>query len=82
MDRWKYLSQFGRQIADRVDQVIEEHLGLLAEQPLMGHPGRFRDTREFAFGKTKIVAVYRVEHDRVWVLRLLHGSQDWPSHLE
>jgi toxin ParE1/3/4 len=53
-------------------------ISTLAEQPDIGRPGRRAGTRELVISRTPFVAVYRVSGQRIEVLRLLHGSQQWP----
>jgi toxin ParE1/3/4 len=43
-----------------------------------GRPGRVEGTRELVFAPLPVVAVYEV-HEEVHVLRIQHGSQQWPS---
>ena len=64
--------------ADQDDE-IERQIDMLVQHPKMGRPGRVKGTRELVIGGTPFIAVYRLEGDRrIEVLRLLHGSQQWP----
>ena len=45
--------------------------------PDRGRGGRVEGTRELVFASLSFVAVYEVL-DRVQVLRILHGAQQWP----
>lgn len=78
-------------IADRADTetafgytgAIEDHAAKLAEFPNRGTP---RDDlspglRTTVYQRRTVIA-YRVEEDRVQVLRLLHAGQDWKLHEE
>ena len=49
----------------------------LEEFPLMGRPGIVPQTREFVVHKNYIVH-YRVQEDRVEVLRVLHARRKFP----
>lgn len=42
---WVYLHQFSESVADRFVDQLEETLRLLAAQPGVGHPGRYRHPR-------------------------------------
>lgn len=59
---------------------IERQTDMLMEQPEIGRPGRVEGTRELVIGRTPFVIVYRVlpRARRIELLRLLHGSQQWP----
>ena len=77
--RWSYLSQFSEAAAERTDMLIGERLPLLVSNLHLGRSGRIAGTRELPIGKTRLVAVYRVEQGVIRVLRILHGAQDWPA---
>ena len=58
---------------------IAEQVNMLLEHPQMGRPGRKKGTRELVISRTPFVVVYRVSGTRIEVIRLLHGSQQWPK---
>jgi toxin ParE1/3/4 len=60
--------------------LIEYAISLLAQHPKNGRTGRGRGARELVVARTPFIAVYRVNMvlERVEVLRLLHGSRQWP----
>ena len=53
-------------------------VGLLAEQPGLGRPGRVPGTRELLVSKTRYIVPYRVRGDTVEVLRVFHTSRQPP----
>ncbi len=57
---------------------IEEQVDMLIDHPKMGRPGRKKDTRELVISRTPFIMVYRIKGQRIEMLRLLHGSQQWP----
>lgn len=59
---------------------IENGIGLLTQQPEIGRPGLIAGTRELVIYRTPYIVVYRVASlaERIEVLRVLHGSQQWP----
>ena len=57
---------------------IAQQVGQLIEQPEIGRPGRKQGTRERVINGTPFVVVYRIKGQRIELLRLLHGSQQWP----
>lgn len=62
---------------DQLDE-IELQTNLLATQPKMGRVGRIKGTRELVISRTPFIAVYRIEGQRIEILRFLHGAQKWP----
>ena len=51
----------------------------LAELPNLGRPGRLAGTRELVVPGTPFVIPYRVRSDRLEILAVFHGRQQWPS---
>ena len=47
--------------------------------PLRGRAGKKEGTRELVLPSLPYVIVYRVTSGSVDILRVLHGSQDWPQ---
>ena len=56
---------------DRIDVQVD----MLLQQPQMGRPGRKQGTRELVISRTPFIVVYRINGNRIELLRLLHGSQ-------
>jgi toxin ParE1/3/4 len=75
-----YIAQDRPESARRVAQSVVERTGTLETFPHLGRSGRVPGTREITFPPLPLVAVYEVveTHDEVWVLRILHGAQQWP----
>jgi toxin ParE1/3/4 len=64
--------------ADQDDE-IEHQVDMLLQHPKLGRPGRVKGTRELVIGRTPFIAVYRLKGAaRIEIIRLLHGSQQWP----
>lgn len=75
-----YIAQDNPRAAlEQLDE-IERQTDALVDYPEMGRPGRKSDTREFVVNRTPFIVVYRVRPraQRVEILRLLHGAQQWP----
>jgi len=72
-----YIAETSPGSAERVARTIVEGIASLRTFPNRGRPGRVVGTREFVFAPLPFVAVYDV-HEEVHVLRILHGSQQWP----
>ena len=58
---------------------IAEQIDILLQHPQMGRPGRRQGTRELVISRTPFIVVYRINGKRIELLRLLHGSQQWPK---
>jgi addiction module RelE/StbE family toxin len=58
---------------------IRERARALADNPLVGRSGRVRGTRELVVSGTSYIIVYRIQEERVDLLKVLHGAQRWPD---
>lgn len=63
------------------DEEIESQVDMLLDHPNMGRPGRVKTTRELVISRTSLIAAYRVKGERIEILRVLHGAQQWPRNL-
>ena len=64
--------------AGRVVGAIERAVGLLADHPALGRPGRVEGTRELVVPDTPYIVPYRVRGGAVQILRVFHGARKWP----
>ncbi len=76
LEIWDYIADDSIDAADRWVDRLDEQLGLLAEQPMMG---RSRDelspgVRSFPLGR--YVIFYAPLDDGIDVIRVLHGARD------
>ena len=74
-----YIAAENPESAQRVGQRLGQMIAGLATMPNLGKPGRVFNTRELVtpkIGKTAYVVVYRVQSDRVEILRVLPGMRD------
>jgi len=53
----------------------------LATFPMSGRAGRVSGTRELVISNTPFVAAYCIENDRIVILAIYHGAQQWPEAL-
>ena len=63
------------------EALLERFLALtetLADQPLMGRPGRVSGTRELVLHRSYLVA-YRVTDDAVEIIHVRHAARRWPT---
>jgi toxin ParE1/3/4 len=51
----------------------------LATFPMSGRSGRVPGTRELVIPSTPFIAVYAIDHDRIVILAVYHGAQQWPE---
>jgi toxin ParE1/3/4 len=61
-----------------VHEEIERAAGLVRDTPRLGHPGRVADTRELVVPASQnYIIVYEIEGQRVHILAVMHGRQQW-----
>jgi toxin ParE1/3/4 len=65
------------QAQDLIDRVYNAPTTLLTF-PNRGRPGKREGTRELVLAPLPYVVVYMVRGDVVFVVRILHGAQQWP----
>jgi toxin ParE1/3/4 len=66
-------------VATRVTMQIVTSVQQLAAFPMSGRSGRVPGTRELVISNTPFVAVYSVDRDRIVILAVYHGAQQWPE---
>ena len=76
---FQYIAQSNEQVAKRVIADIWHSGQLLGQHPNMGRAGRVDGTRELVIHDSKYLIPYRVIHNEVQILRVLHGAMDWPK---
>ncbi len=57
---------------------IEQQISQLVKHPEMGRAGRKQGTRELVISRTPFIVVYRIKGKRIELMRILHGSRQWP----
>ena len=68
----------GEEVAARITLQIVGSVQQLAAFPMSGRPGRVPGTRELVISNTPFIAAYTVENDRIVILAVYHGAQQWP----
>ena len=58
---------------------IRERVAELKDNPHLGRPGRVPGTRELIIAKTSYLIPYQVRGDSLQILRVYHGSRQWPE---
>jgi addiction module RelE/StbE family toxin len=75
----RYISEHNPSAAERIFEAILTAVRRLAEMPNMGRPGRVDGTRELVFVGTPYVVAYAVIRDRLHIIAVQHGAQEWPQ---
>jgi toxin ParE1/3/4 len=78
LEQLAYIAADNVQAAIRLDEEIERQVDLVAEYP-MGREGRVKGTRELVITRSPFIAIYRTKGNRIEILRILHGAQQWPK---
>ncbi len=73
-----YIAEYNPRAAIEQGDRIADQVGQLVQYPEMGRAGREQGTRELVISLTPFIVVYRIKGERIELLRLLHGSQQWP----
>jgi toxin ParE1/3/4 len=63
------------QVAARIVACVQR----LNTFPLSGRPGRVRGTRELVISNSPFIAAYCIERERIVILAIYHGAQQWPK---
>jgi toxin ParE1/3/4 len=75
----QYIQQDNPSASLNVITKIQVSVNKLSEFPLMGRKGRIEGTRELIITNSPYIVVYRVQADRIEILRILHSSQKFPT---
>jgi toxin ParE1/3/4 len=67
------------EVAARIAMQIVTSVQQFATFPVSGRPGRVPGTRELVISNTPFIAAYAIDHDRIVVLAVYHGAQQWPE---
>ena len=76
---WDYLEERNPLDAAEMDERFSEAAARLAEQPLMGAPGKIAGTREL-IPHEHYRLVYELDEEAgiVWIVTLIHTARCWP----
>lgn len=72
-----YIAQDDPAAAVALDDEFENKAELARQRPTLYRTGRIRGTREIVV-LPNYVMVYRIDGDKLIVLRVLHAAQQWP----
>jgi len=73
-----YIARESEKNARRVSSRILAAIDLLAELPT-GRQGRVAGTHEKLARNTPYIVAYKVTDSAIFVVRIIHGSRDWPE---
>jgi len=68
-----------KEVAARITTQIVTTIQQLGAFPMAGRSGRVPDTRELVISNTPFIPAYAIDHDRIVVLAIYHGAQQWPE---
>lgn len=77
----EYVSEDSPTRADALVDRILSGVEVLERYPQIGRVGRVEGTRELVIGGTPFVVVYRVRHEQIEILSVLHAARKWPESL-
>jgi len=73
-----YIGKDSPAAAYRVGEAIQKRVSALSDNPMIGRRGRDPKTRELILSGLPYIVAYRVT-DRVEILAVMHGAQEWPE---
>lgn len=73
-----YLFERTPERAERLVRALYDAPASLLTLPKRGRPGKKEGTRELVMSTLPYIVVYTVRADAVYVVRILHGAQQWP----
>lgn len=74
----EYLFEKSPLTAAQLIRKIYEAPSSLKTYPNLGRAGRKEGTRELVITPLPYILVYQIAGDAAYILRILHGAQDWP----
>lgn len=76
-----YIGKDSPEAAVRVAEILIQSGSRLERFPLIGRPGRIEGTRELVIPGLPYIIAYRVVHETVQILSVIHTSRRWPEQL-
>ena len=73
-----YLFEHTPERAPQLVRTLYDAPSSLLNFPARGRPGKKDGTRELVLTPLPYVVVYAIRGDVVYVVRILHGAQQWP----
>jgi toxin ParE1/3/4 len=76
-----YIARDNPKAANQIAATLLAAVERLVELPGLGRPGRVPGTRELVVPGTRYVIPYGLRGDRLEVIAVFHGKQEWPKRL-
>lgn len=73
-----YLADKSREAAEMLIERIDSAINVLELYPEIGRPGRIQETRELIVTNTPYIVFYRIRHENIHILAIIHGAQKLP----
>ena len=73
-----YLFEHTPERAPQLVRAIYDAPASLLTFPNRGRPGKKEGTRELVLSSLPFIVVYTVRSEAIYVVRILHGAQQWP----
>lgn len=74
-----WIAEDSPRVADNVILRIDQSISLLESFPRIGRTGLVEETREISVPNTPYIVVYTEPDDyEIWILRVIHGRQNYP----
>ncbi len=67
------------EVAERITLQIVTTIQQLTAFPMSGRSGRVSGTRELVISNVPFIAAYAIDRDRIVILAIYHGAQQWPQ---
>lgn len=74
----EYLFEKSPQSAPQLIHKIYEAPLVLRNYPNLGRAGKKEGTRELVIAPLPYIVVYQIRGDNLFIVRILHGAQEWP----
>jgi toxin ParE1/3/4 len=67
------------EVAEGIAMRIVTTIQQLTAFPMSGRSGRVPGTRELVISNTPFIAAYAIDQNRIVILAIYHGAQQWPE---
>jgi toxin ParE1/3/4 len=74
-----YIEKDNKAAAARIARQLRIAAKRLTIHPEIGTPGRTGSTRELVLPGTPYILPYRVRHNQIEILSVIHNAQEWPQ---
>lgn len=78
-EQMDYIAQDNPRAAIEQGDRMAHQVSQLVQHPELGRAGRKQSTRELVISRTPFIVIYRIKGQRIELLRVLHGAQQWPK---